>query len=207
MIIISSFKDYYDYLTHLYGVDEKIIFNRKKKLKTFFLSKKRLFLPFNQYQTFFHYLIVCGKCYFIRRGTCNPPLKDSVILAEDAKKIFSSFIPSIYPEAVFERETQELIQISKEIESPIFKVTWVSWNKQKHLYCYEVDSNIPCLEQLGFSKIQSPEEVYQNVSYFLTNILNPSPDLNPPVTIQDDKIKILEHGFDLKTSFRGKLLK
>lgn len=202
MKIISQFQDYYDFYSNVYGVDHKIVFNRRKKLKSCFFSKKRLFFPFVYRFICFHYLIVCGKCYFIKRGTNFPFSKDTVISFEESKPFFFSFINSIYPDAIFEKESQELIEISKEIKSPLFKVTDMSWDKSKHLYCYHVDSQIPSLQELGFSKFQSPEEVYQNVSYFLANILNPSPDLSPPVSISDDRVKIIEHGFDLKTSFR-----
>lgn len=204
MVIISSFTDFYDFYSNIYGADNKIVFNRKQKLKPFFLSNKRLFFPFDYRHVHFNFLIVCGRCYIIKREECDSKPKDKVISFQESQTIFSPFLRGIYSDAVFETESQELIGVSKKLGTPIFKVTGCSWNKYEHLYCYHIDSQIPSLQELGFSKFQSPEEVYQNVSYFLSNVLNPSPDLSPPVSITDNKVKILEHGFDLKTSFRGK---
>ena len=43
--------------------------------------------------------------------------------------------------------------------------------------------------------------MYQEISYFIGNTMNESPDIKPPVEISN-KDKISKAGFDLKNSFR-----
>ncbi len=61
--------------------------------------------------------------------------------------------------------------------------------------------HVPILKDIGFNHVQSPEQTYQDISYYMANVLRENPDVVPPVKIAD-KDRIVQHGFDLKQSFR-----
>jgi hypothetical protein len=65
----------------------------------------------------------------------------------------------------------------------------------------DVDTNVPILAHIGMPALRSAEWMYQDLSYFVGNLLRESPDVKPPVEVSD-KDKIVEHGFDLRQSFR-----
>lgn len=60
---------------------------------------------------------------------------------------------------------------------------------------------VPVLAQLGFAGLVPDTEMWQSIYATLTNVLRKSPDLMPPVVVED-KYKIHAAGFDNKTSFR-----
>lgn len=64
-----------------------------------------------------------------------------------------------------------------------------------------IEGKTPRLKDLGLSSLYPAEALYQDIAYFVGNVLHPSPDLAPPVFIAD-KDKIVQYGFDLKQSFR-----
>jgi hypothetical protein len=47
-------------------------------------------------------------------------------------------------------------------------------------------------------------EMYQNLAYFMGNLMNVSPDKAPPVEVSNNQ-KILKSGFDLVKSFRHRI--
>ena len=61
----------------------------------------------------------------------------------------------------------------------------------------------PSLRTIEMEKVYSSEQLYQDIEYYITNVINESPDMmpkgNPEMTNNE---KILSKGFDLKTSFR-----
>jgi hypothetical protein len=61
--------------------------------------------------------------------------------------------------------------------------------------------DIPMLSKLGFPKYFPAAQVYQELALFVGNTLNTNPDITPPAKVSD-KDRILQHGFDLKRSFR-----
>lgn len=60
----------------------------------------------------------------------------------------------------------------------------------------------PRLEEFGLNLIVSPEELFFHIENYLRTFVFPSPDSSPssPMT---NKEKIVSHGFDTITSFRG----
>lgn len=63
-----------------------------------------------------------------------------------------------------------------------------------------IDALVPSLAEVGLPSVVGSEQVYQEIVYFLANVLRDSPDTRPPVEVQD-KIKVEQHGFT-KQSFR-----
>jgi hypothetical protein len=89
------------------------------------------------------------------------------------------------------KESHLLLKVSRELQQPAFII------RGREL----IEGKLPRLGELGFAALFSAEQMYQNLSYFVGNYLRESADLKPPVTISD-RDRILQHGFDLKKSFR-----
>lgn len=65
-----------------------------------------------------------------------------------------------------------------------------------------IHRRVPQLTKYSVHDHISAELIYQKLEYWFGNQqFTPSPDLSPPVTISD-KDRIVQHGFDLKKSFR-----
>jgi hypothetical protein len=75
----------------------------------------------------------------------------------------------------------------------------------KHLYEVILMDQVPNLGQLGFASVTPAEKMYQDISMYIGKLKN-SPDSQPPAFVSD-KDRLVQKGFDLKTSFRGKQLK
>jgi hypothetical protein len=93
-----------------------------------------------------------------------------------------------------------LVKLSKELGTPVFEYDGYGFGE----YCIngaEIYNKIPNLQELGIGSVYSPEQLYQDLSYFIGNIMKDNPDIKPPVTIEDS-YKITGHGFDIKQSFR-----
>jgi len=94
----------------------------------------------------------------------------------------------------------ELVSICQELQAPIF--TFAFGRPKDGVMTFCVDRAIPILSTVGISSIVSTTQIYQDLSYFMANTINGSPDVDPPVVLTD-KERIVQHGFDLVTSFRG----
>ena len=88
-----------------------------------------------------------------------------------------------------------LLDISRKIKSPVFLMN-AYYNR------IEIDNIVPNLKSLGFDKVMLPEQMYQEISMWVGNILKENADDNPPKHINNEE-KIIAHGFDLKHSFRN----
>ena len=64
-----------------------------------------------------------------------------------------------------------------------------------------IDKNIPILQEYGVNNYIQPEQLYQDIAYYVSNKMVTSPDLEVHDNMSD-KEKIAQHGFDLKQSFR-----
>lgn len=87
------------------------------------------------------------------------------------------------------KESQLLLKVSLELQQPAFII------RDREL----VEGKLPRLGELGFAALFSAEQMYQNLSHFVSNYLKPHQPL--PVTISNQD-RILKHGFDPKKSFR-----
>ncbi len=88
------------------------------------------------------------------------------------------------------------IEWNKVIKTPVFMINGIdSYNG-----IITVNKNIPILQEQGFASLIPAEQMYQDISMFITNELTEQMKM-PTMT---NKEKIASHGFDSKTSFRGK---
>lgn len=186
MKIISKFKDYYDYITHVYGIDELIIYNRVPFNKDLLfrsgynmpsISYWRTYKSLSDYS--FRWLCIMGEYY----------LQSKLSNSNDDFKIIENFV------RISQNNHDDLIKLHKELNSPVFAIVNVTWGT------FHIDKNIPILSDSGIASIISPEQMYQQLSAFINSVLRDNVDTKPPVQI-DDKYKLTQAGFDAKISFR-----
>lgn len=101
-------------------------------------------------------------------------------------------------------ENPWLVEISKSLSKqrpvPVFSISGFDRRNE----WLTLTERTPRLADVGLPSILPPEHVYQEIAYFIGNVLTQTPDTRPPVDI-DNKHKILAAGFDLKQSFRHRM--
>lgn len=216
MRIKSSYKDYYDHIAHIYGGgDPRVVYARDKITNTKidnatvndyplrYLSIKNTALE----GTEFRWCIVAGKYYLlVKNETADFHLftkeKHPILfsyLCTNEKKWFRYPENEKYSEFVG-KEDDNLLELSRTVGAPVFSVI-LQERQQYHKYDVTVSADIPNLSKLGFASLIPPEQMYQDIAYFIGNKINKNPDIEPPAKVSD-KDRIKQYGFDLKTSFR-----
>ena len=223
MKIISQFKDYYDYVAHLYGGgDPKIVYNRQRLTNELLYSGSTLYqsihiafsdlkendLPSSPRRTDygFRWLSVCGKLYLIVDSLISlnpfisPAFEPHIVTEKTDKKLYdeitttSKYLWTTRRTVWVGIESKSATEISRIIKAPVF----LFHSNGREIV---VDSAIPRLTNLGMPSLYPAEQLYQDISYFICNTMKDSPDMMPR-TEMTDKERILQHGFDLKQSFR-----
>jgi hypothetical protein len=227
MKIKSPFKDYYDYVSHIYGGgDERNTYLRNRIKPLLVLGSGELYedgvsietnlvsgLPYNigAYENSkrieFKWLVVCGKYYLLVGYKPEFGFTQFHILDEKLDNKFLEYIKTRKSKPWASNKiknsyddymgvySKTLIDISKTIKQPVFIINRVGYRD------IQIESRIPNLGDLGFASIIKPEQLYQEIAYYISNIMVESVDIKPPVDLVD-KDRIVQHGFDLKQSFR-----
>lgn len=214
MKLLSKFKDYYDYLAHQYK-DEKVVYDRTtiKNTKIPYKDIKNI-RDFPRWRddpkgglSTFRYLVING-CYYLLVGNNQDPTDTYELLNMDKHKHLEGHL---FKRGWFWRQNvhdityyigykdDALIELSKKVGHPVFIIKSIDNDY------IEIDSKIPKLTNYEIPAILSATQIYQELVYFLSNVLKDSPDMQPPIKI-NDKLKIASHGFDLKESFRNRKL-
>jgi len=104
------------------------------------------------------------------------------------------------------QEMDSLIELSRLVGTPIFIINGMRWVEDKKIrkLSISVEGTAPHVGNMGLASIYPAEQIYQDLNYFLTNKMQASPDVMPR-SVQTDKEKISQHGFDLKQSFRHRV--
>ena len=199
MKIISKFKDYYDYLQGIYGVDEKLILDRTKYTKMPYIPS-----------------ITCKEIFYIGDYKVEGVWKDGKFyIGEDLAKIATKLVKvplSLYPRTPYKEDEEyyiisspgsryNSIQCAKKaiflgLESPTHKLgipILISMGGNNEY------SPHPILKDYNVQKVLTPKEIWIILSDWLSHQVTKN---EKPVPIGDDKIRIESHGFDIKTSFR-----
>jgi len=221
MKIISKFRDYYDfYSTHSFGgPDPKVVYERHL-LNDISLSciddVNKIFgddldidlrLPSSTcYDYDFRWLIVCGKRFLLFRTSKYPKTqiwtayKNSTEVEKHlnllkGKRSRWEVYPRKTPEYYMGEFSQKNLDFCIKHKSPVVVIDYGR---------FTTDS--PILGDIvNFVSMYPAEQIYQDISYFMLNQINGSPDIDPPVVL-DDKFKIEYHGFN-KVSFRPTMRK
>lgn len=102
--------------------------------------------------------------------------------------------------------SEALYSVAKEA-GPVFMINWPEQleyyhGQGKYLYRVHLADQVPNLGQLGFASVIPAEQMYQNIAMYMSQSKE-NPDSQPPAFVSD-KDRLVQKGFDLKTSFRGK---
>ena len=202
MKIIDSKKDYYDYVSGIYGIDDKVIFDRRGSK----VLEKRILKSFNEPPTTDDFDFV-GECYvkigdwvyrFDRDG-------ESWSWSMPDKMIFGTwFDKTILSNPVKYESFPYKEKLPDEIISVFSKHFKIRANANKKIYgylSYHRSSEIsnPLLNNFEFVKRYiSPEDAWQKIYDFIS-----SRNEKPIVDNRSDVEHLESAGFDKKTSFRN----
>ena len=215
MVIKSPFKDYYDYVANQYGGgDPKIVYPRTRLgyqtsffvevVRTPLTSLKRTLLWLRTDRRW-AYLIIAGKAYLISQPATAysdnlnsfrlEPLVDPV---DDARPYWQRQRPK---NIEYGKEYPELIDLCRKVGHPVFVVLDVWHGGKSEPIRMEISHQCPILQNLGIPSLIPATQMYQDLSYFVGNLMKNSPDVKPPVELSNTQ-KIIKAGFDLVKSFR-----
>lgn len=227
MRIISSFRDYYDWISNRFGGgDPMVVYDRNRltqesdprypyhvKLRidqnsltdtTGFTIRwyKDQYLLQSQYSKVV-WVVVAGVGFLAEEHTTAYRVTYTLLNETDHKKLLCGICGTKhFSEALTGIYSRAFVEMARELNAPVFVVTEImrdySFGKSDTVL---VSRDIPILGNIGFPSIIPPEQMYQNIAYFLGNTIKTNPDIAPPVEIGNTS-KIIAHGFDIKKSFR-----
>lgn len=227
MLIISKFKDYYDHISYLYGVDEKVIFKRADRKLTKeqhrriekmeftipdaerhnrYVGKKNIYQSnYKEYDYEIYYVSICGRLHLIVRNVTDKNSKFHLITESDytwmgwkqRKYKWDNDRDPSFDDCIGNHLPKDyLIELHKMLNVPVFMF-------YNHRTLLDSDYWTVNLGELGIGRLYTPEQIYQEISQFISNVMVENADILPPVEISD-KDKIVGHGFDIKQSFRNR---
>lgn len=226
MKIKSSFKDYYDFVATRYGGgDPKIVYVRGRiapkdhfvVVVSDFPLADPVSWPSSNAPYRLAYLVVAGKAYLLHQPKdiwpsgiehyrlCDP----AKIASDDAREragnrrwVVRSRTFGLRDEPFeFKRAYEFLVDFSRLVKAPVFIVEGVQSQFGSREVRVAVAGRCPILDKIGMAQVVPPEQMYQDLAYFVGNTMNPSPDTKPPVEVSN-RDKIVAAGFDLRRSFR-----
>ncbi len=215
-LIGNGKKDYFDFLIHQYGEDPLVVLDRRpigefkpdySNSQTGSYSGKHVDKKYGnlnsdrvyydtisrQFEDTTIWLVLNGKVYpLVLTGT----YQSVYTIANDTNSQESSksrWWASRYEFTTVDTEITNFVELSKEVNRHCF-----IFHDYREPY---ISPEVPNLAELGLAKIKSPQEVYLETVDFIAKNFAKEMEVSIP---QTNKEKIVGHGFDLKTSFRGK---
>lgn len=227
MLIISPYKDYYDYVAHIYGGgDPKIVYNRGTIAGDGIVPRNfARDLPIGNHEgatiggvvwsRMFRTLVICGKPILLEKtevasihsrnyysaGKHNPiiPVETDWHVAP-MQHVSGSYFWRKNSQNLLIEQAEYLRKYALMIKHPVFVLS-AGPSGWKNDNCY-IEEFVPKLSQIsGVAALYPAEQIYQNIAYWLGNEIKENPD-GSPEPIVTDIIKIESHGFDKKRSFR-----
>jgi hypothetical protein len=216
MVIQSKFKDYYDYVAHRYGGGDPRIVYQRKRIETTKVEMRECILPaldqvIPLYSTDkipleFAFLVVAAAPYLLVRAADYRWKGLEGYRITNPRALDSQARPRYWRLPSWEwigQPSKNLLELSRLIGAPVFVVTDLPWYSPREGVTVQVDELCPVLKELGMPALISPEQMYQQLAYFMGNTMHPSPDTQPPVEVSN-RDKIVAAGFDLQQSFRNR---
>lgn len=213
MRIISKWTDYYDYMAHVYGHDDRPVYTRGQisQSEIDYYSPSYNPLPrFSFYTTniSLRWVCVCGRVYTQWRTIGDDRFEwhwfDSDAIREHFERDEDrySFLRGRRwkSEDFMAVESPVALDVSRIIGQPVFVITQYERDRYHHNNI-KIQETVPNLGEMGFARFVAPDQMYQDLEYFIANTMQPSPDTTVTDN-QTDPEKIVGHGFDLKHSFR-----
>ncbi len=197
MRIISKFKDYYDSISLIGGLDSTIVYERKE-IEVDPDDHRYLF-----YHDFTHYdwcnVFFCGKffCGVKTKGSEDEKYVwdiDKIVDDRDSWRYRNYKLIGVSNYGLNHTIKQDYTQINLEAQTPIILITNVGQNQSGHKFRTIFN---PRLNEYNFASALDPYTAYQMLEQFVdTHFVHKRIVEN----ISDD-VKIAKHGFD-KFSFR-----
>jgi hypothetical protein len=198
MKIISGFKDSYDYLQSLYGVDEKLVLDRRKYYNLKYIPKGTSKVVIHIGEYLLEGLVKNETFYWGADIEQFSSPKTKYDIHKDYKDLKNDFY--IVNNELY--RGYENIKIFKEPvhlgdKSPTWKEDCPILIKN-----YSDYTKHPILKQYNINSFVTNEWIWHNLTEWLSKRITKN---EPDVPIGTDKERILSAGFDLKTSFRNKI--
>lgn len=207
MIITSDYKDYYDYVQYINGYNK----SGKEYVRKDFVENAEYHMPKHSVLPYWEYATPIKNLHHIEYDDDTYCEVSVVIIGEKSFPIVKEEIALckykmhiITPEHRFSKleavrklmwELSNVavknIEICRKLKNPVLEVCI----RREHLL---VSNKIPRLGELGFGKIYPAEEIFQDLNYFMDNVMYQEEKHDT----MSDKEKVVSHGFDLKNSFR-----
>jgi hypothetical protein len=209
MYIIDRNKDYYDYLSHVYGVDKKVVFDRRGSVN---LTDEELvnLLKFNLNEKRPLYWNHRGEFFILEIGYIQylVYLKDFktkhfkyISSKMECKHIFRNNV-HYYDKPISIRRVNVEYNWGWDWRNKKPKEEyWVITNNYKETITkvYDDPINLPILKDTQLTQWLDPEEVWKELQNYISSLKN---DKDVDLKMSDvEKAEI--HGFDKKTSFRN----
>lgn len=209
MKIISKYKDYYDYLSDIWGVDEKLVLDRRTE---------NIFNKESLYGDYVFEVHICGTMYNGYKDTDGNIHWGLELLNhfEERKPYKWSFDRELFIEGVryAVKNTKKLTKNRLLSFDDYVALEPVKSNRNEAEDCpilvvggyYGLNGNVmkfPYLEDLEFNKVLTPDEIYLKLTEWLSRKITESERVGEV----DNDTLIQSKGMDLKRSFRPKMKK
>lgn len=206
MLIISKYKDYYDYLATEFGVDEKLVLDRRSENYSLTYSsptKVHLFIADIHYQGLWlndkfywsNSLLQFGK--FCKASSKRHSWESDEVL-EDRILLDSKYNSNLsrHKYIAINPRVDKLKRNSIQNKAILYTTKDLYYfNEKQQLELDYID--YPKLSDLNIPNIISSKDMWITLSNWLSKQLDKQITNN-----QTDKEKIITHGFDIKKSFR-----
>ena len=219
MKIITKRADYYDNIAYMYGGGDPKVVYRRIEAPEDIIVPPHLNIPLNPFEPRtrgkdrpkpkerppqYRWLAFCGRYYpvQVRYRKEEEDIDMEFKWVEEYSADWSSFSIDRHSRHFIANQGEhnnELVELAKIIGHPVFMI-----DCSRNLNVFgraRIMDHLPHLGDMHFGRIMAPEQAYQQIAYFVGNMMNDSPDVNPPAEVED-KDRIVQHGFDLKQSFR-----
>lgn len=202
MYIIDRNKDYYDYYSHIYGIDKKVIFDRRGSVKMtddILIQKSVLYRNISR-----AFLIL--EVGFIQYIIVVSNIKDSSI------NIYGEYTPYTGDFNIVKenKEYKHFYKTPLSIRGALLDYKF-DWNGYKTVRKYNFDDrfenlvdrtyheeNNPILAGTSITSLIDPDTIWKELQNYISSLDNDK-DISIPST-DDERAEM--HGFDRKTSFR-----
>jgi len=200
MKIIDKNKDYYDYLSNIYGIDDNITFDRRGSV---ILTNDSInqFIDDNMSPFVVNLLLLeAGYIHYVFKIEYGKENKYTLIHTFEDEVHFSDYPLSLYFTREFHFFNSFFIRKHDwnahklTYKNVVFK-NYSKWNKKGKDGPLFID--LPILDKTFVPSIIKQEEIWKNIYNYICKINEPK-----IIDKRDDVAKAEDHGFDKKTSFR-----
>jgi hypothetical protein len=205
MKIIDRNKDYYDYLSHVYGVDGNIAFDRRgsvlltdRYIREFAAANA---LQYSRYFGFDALLLEAGFTHYM----FLIEEKASVEIAFELKHAFTSAIHfSARPLCLYFTHSYKITKDYFQQNRKARRFSYDNVALKKHMIeikfrngAMPVCIELPILDKTSLKSLIKAEDIWKSIYNYLCKTQEPK-----IVDTRNDIAKAIDHGFDQKTSFR-----